>query len=102
MRIEFCSLVSDLFETNSQDSLTISVLDVKMSLSMSPIVSLDNYLPSNKKDIEGFCGRWILKHKPLVTEPATGTTFPPFSHHLPYFVQRTDRINSLSIDQKTK
>ena len=63
---------------------------LKMSLTMSPLVSLDNQLQDHSKDKDTFCGRWILKHKPLVTGAPTGTTFPPFSHHLPYFTQRTE------------
>ena len=38
-------------------------------------------------DMEGFCRRWILNHKSL-TGQAPGTTFPPFSHNLPYFKER--------------
>ena len=63
---------------------------LKMSLTLSPLVSLDNQLQDHSRDKEGFCGRWILKHKPLVSGPATGTTFPPFSHHLPYYTQKTE------------
>ena len=63
---------------------------LKMNLTLSPLVSLDNHLQDHSKDKERFCGRWILKHKPLVSGAPTGTTFPPFSHHLPYFTQVTE------------
>ena len=63
---------------------------LKMNLTLSPLVSLDNHLQDHSKDKERFCGRWILKHKPLVSGAPIGTTFPPFSHHLPYFTQVTE------------
>lgn len=62
-----------------------------MSLSMSPLVSLDSQMPECTQDMDGMCGRWILKHKPHVNPVAAGTTFPPFSQHLPYFRQRAAR-----------
>ena len=60
---------------------------------MSPLFSSDDRFSfsSNKpQDVETFCGRWIAKHKPLVSGlgPAPGTTFPPFSTKLPYLKQR--------------
>ena len=63
---------------------------LKMNLTLSPLVSLESHLQDHSKDKEMFCGRWILKHKPLVSGAPTGTTFPPFSHHLPYFTQVTE------------
>ena len=63
---------------------------------MSPLVSMESQGPDagDCKDITGECSRWILKHKPLVTTSsvAAGTTFPPFSHHLPYFRQRAAKV----------
>ena len=85
-----------------QDYHTINI-DLRMSLTLSPLFSLDIQLQDHNinKDKEGFCGRWILKHKPLVSEAAAaGTTFPPFSHHLPYFSHRPDRPHSLSLDTR--
>ena len=58
---------------------------------MSPLFSSNDRFSSNQpRDVEAFCGRWIAKHKPLVSGlgPAPGTTFPPFSTKLPYLKQR--------------
>ena len=58
---------------------------------MSPLFSSSDMFSSNQPpDVEAFCGRWIAKHKPLVSGlgPAPGTTFPPFSTKLPYLKQR--------------
>ena len=77
-----------LFQTRLDSSCVIDNTQMlKMNLTLSPLVSLDNQLLHEK---EKFCGRWILKHKPLVSGAPTGTTFPPFSQHLPYFTQRTE------------
>eukprot|EP00092_Neocalanus_flemingeri_P016725 GFUD01018088.1.p1 GENE.GFUD01018088.1~~GFUD01018088.1.p1 ORF type:complete len:658 (-),score=152.47 GFUD01018088.1:847-2820(-) len=58
------------------------------------------HIPATRPDIqltgmEGLCARWILKQK---SHPATGTTFPPFSHNLPYFKERL----SHSLDLRCK
>ena len=61
---------------------------------MSPLFSSTDLFSSNQPpDVEAFCGRWIAKHKPLVSGlgPAPGTTFPPFSTKLPYLKQRMSR-----------
>ena len=37
-------------------------------------------------DKDEICGRWILKQKEAqLGFPAPGTTFPPFTHNLPYY-----------------
>ena len=62
-----------------------------MSLTLSPLFSTTDMFSSNQSpDVEAFCGRWIAKHKPLVSSlgPAPGTTFPPFSTKLPYLNKR--------------
>jgi len=51
------------------------------------------------KDMDGFCGRWILKQKSLLGGPAPGTTFPPFSQDLPHFKRR---LLSTSLDLRPK
>ena len=64
-----------------------------MSLTLSPLFPPGARFSSHQtsEDVDrSICGVWIKKHKPLLADlgPAPGTTFPPFSHHLPYMKQR--------------
>eukprot|EP00090_Calanus_glacialis_P046388 TRINITY_DN909_c0_g1_i10.p1 TRINITY_DN909_c0_g1~~TRINITY_DN909_c0_g1_i10.p1 ORF type:complete len:632 (-),score=221.93 TRINITY_DN909_c0_g1_i10:191-2086(-) len=53
--------------------------------------------------MEGWKAKWILKQKEVFLEgPAPGTTFPPFSTHLPYFKERLSMSMSSSLDLRPK
>ena len=54
-------------------------------------------------DKNEICGRWILKQKEAQTGgPAPGTTFPPFSHNLPYYKEMLSMSTSMDSRLKCK
>ena len=45
-------------------------------------------------DKDEICGRWILKqNEAQLGGPHPGTTFPPFSHNLPFFKERISFVD---------
>ena len=58
-------------------------------MSMDPTHNIEM---TNKDEI---CGRWILKQKEAqLGFPAPGTTFPPFTHNLPYYKEMLSMSSS--------
>ena len=54
-------------------------------------------------DKDEICGRWILNQKEVQTGgPAPGTTFPPFSHNLPYYKKMLAMSTSMDLNLKCK
>jgi len=68
---------------------------------MSLTVTMDIMSNSKMADMDMLCGRWILKQRDgLLGGPAPGTTFPPFSHNLPYYKEALSLSKSFSQDMR--